>query len=402
MYQINDSVVFVRGEKNGAIYDFNTNKVFSVNAEACDLILKLIDQESKFSQEEIKYISLLSANNLYNNNYAPNEYMPDEIMDTGLSLVWLEITQNCNLKCLHCYEGEHHHSSPSEEVMPLSKWKDIIDDLKIKNVERIVVIGGEPCLHKNINEILLHLVDSKINTTLFTNGTLFTEELLSIVIENKLKVKTSLYGHTAAIHDKITNQDGSFDKLVNAIKILISRDVQIDIAVVAMKENQDYLDDIRKFIIALGIKYRKHDIIRNVFGGTQSRHAPDKLEVVKQSKFSNPGFYCSKVQFNKNISQNSCWHGKFAITDTGDVIPCVFERNIKYGNVLKQSIDEILNSIKLKENWSRSFDLINICKGCEFRFACKDCRPLGISVCGDINEKNPRCLYNPYTGMWGE
>ena len=34
MYEINKDVVFVKGYRNGAIYDFNTGKVFSVNHTA--------------------------------------------------------------------------------------------------------------------------------------------------------------------------------------------------------------------------------------------------------------------------------------------------------------------------------------------------------------------------------
>jgi radical SAM protein with 4Fe4S-binding SPASM domain len=399
LLQINDGVVFIRGAKNGAIYDFNTGKVFSVNSGACELIEKLtLHHNSGLSAEETAYISLLAANNLYDVGYTPVEYTPQPCADTVLSLVWLEITQRCNQQCLHCYEGDNHHSST--ETISLLEWERIIDYLK--NVERIVVIGGEPCLHKDIKAILLHLAKNRINTTLFTNGTAFTGELLDIIAENSIKVKTSLYGHRADIHDRITKVSGSFDTLISAIKTLVSRGVQVDIAVVAMKENQDYLEDIRKLIVDLGVKYHKHDIIRAVFGGTQNAHAPDKPEVLKQAQFSEPSFYCSKERFDRNVSHNSCWYGKIAITETGDVLPCVFERNIKYGNVLRDTLGEVLNSAALRENWFRCFDSIEVCKNCEFRFACKDCRPLGISRSGDINGKNPRCLYDPATGIWGD
>ena len=43
-----------------------------------------------------------------------------------------------------------------------------------------------------------------------------------------------------------------------------------------------------------------------------------------------------------------------------------------------------------------------VCKDCEYRFACKDCRPLAKSVDGCQNGKNPRCKYDPYTGNWNK
>jgi radical SAM protein with 4Fe4S-binding SPASM domain len=402
MHQLCHNIVFVQGFKNGAIYDFNTERVFWVNDLACKTIVKLIKVDNQFDEEELAYITELSKENLYDPYFIISEYLPIKDNKIALELAWLEITQTCNAKCVHCYQGNCH--TAAKNTLPIEKWKQVICKLKEKSVQRIVVIGGEPCTHKDIKEILLCLAEHEINTTLFTNGTLFDESLIQIIVDNSdyIKVKVSLYGHNAIVHDKITTIDGSFEKMVSNLKSLLEQGVQIDIAVVAMKENEEYLDDIRFFAENLGLRYSGYDVIRNVFGGTQNEHSPIKKDVIAKAKFSKPSFYTSKGQFDRNCHQNTCWYGKIAITETGDVLPCVFERNITYGNVLSSSIDEILNSSILKANWFRDFSYIHTCKDCEFRYACRDCRPLGISLNGNISGKNPRCLYNPYTGEWGE
>lgn len=65
---------------------------------------------------------------------------------------------------------------------------------------------------------------------------------------------------------------------------------------------------------------------------------------------------------------------------------------------------EILESSILKETWELTKDKVLVCKHCEYRYACFDCRPLaeGLS-CGKSysNAPYPRCTYNPYTGEWG-
>ena len=35
MFEINKDIIFVKGFTNGAIYNFNDNKVYSVNKSAC-------------------------------------------------------------------------------------------------------------------------------------------------------------------------------------------------------------------------------------------------------------------------------------------------------------------------------------------------------------------------------
>jgi radical SAM protein with 4Fe4S-binding SPASM domain len=88
--------------------------------------------------------------------------------------------------------------------------------------------------------------------------------------------------------------------------------------------------------------------------------------------------------------------------ENGDVIPCEFERNFKYGNIREYSINEILNKEETISKWNLNFDKIETCKDCEYRYACKDCRALGLSVCGSMTSKNPRCLYDPYQGVWND
>ncbi|CEQ18958.1 radical SAM/SPASM domain-containing protein [Paraclostridium sordellii] len=400
MYEINTDVIYIKGATNGAIYDFNTNNVYSINSIACNIIDKLTKEEKILLEEEKSYINLLIQNNLLNKDIKIDRYIPKIENNIDLSLVWLEVTQGCNLKCLHCYEGDIH--IPSKNVLNINEWKNIVDQLVELDVQNIVVIGGEPCVYKDIKELLLYLAKYNINTTLFTNATLIDEELRKIIIDNNINVKVSLYGHIAEIHDAITNKEGSFKALIDNIKYFVDKGVKIYISVVAMKENQEYQKEIEEFIKSLKVPYKGYDVIRNVFEGKQSMHTPDKEEIILSSKRNKPSFWTTKEQFNINYFRNTCWYGKLVITETGEILPCVFERNLSYGNINRQSIKDILNSKELRENWFRDFSKVNVCKDCEFRFACKDCRPLGISIKGSILDKSPRCTYNPYCGEWDD
>ena len=109
-----------------------------------------------------------------------------------------------------------------------------------------------------------------------------------------------------------------------------------------------------------------------------------------------------KERFEKALAHNTCWYGKFVVMPDGKIAPCIFERTMILGDLTKQTIQDVLKSDQLNYAWNYDFSKVNYCKDCEFRFACRDCRPLGLSTHNCIAEKNPRCLYNPYTGRWGE
>lgn len=398
MIEINKNVVFVQGALNGAIYDFNFNKVYSINEDACNIINKLKNNSSQYSDTEKNYIEVLKKNNLLSDAWVLKEYYPENKKDIELNLVWLEITQACNLRCVHCYEGDIHKASTKH--LSLDEWKKVIDEINELKVKRVVVIGGEPCCSNQLVDILEYLSKYKINTTLFTNGTLFNEKLFETIINNNISVKFSLYGHNEKIHDNITKVNGSFNKLINTVERLLAANIKVDIAVVAMKENQEYQNDIKQLIDKLGVKYNGYDVIRNVFGGTQNLHTPNKIEILKSSIMYKPYFTTAKKRFDELVQRNSCWYGKIVINEDGFVLPCVFERNITYGNIKEQSVIDIIKSDKLLEHWFLDYSKINTCCDCEYRFACKDCRPVAISVNGNIADKNPRCLYNPYKGIW--
>ena len=394
MFEINKNVVFVQGLKNGAIYDFNSGDIFSINKESCNVLNKII-KTRVLTKGELEYAQMLKDTNLLGE--AIKKYYPIE-PNRELDLCWLEITQLCNCKCVHCYEGNTHFSS--KQLLTVDDWKSVIDQLCCLGVKRVVVIGGEPCLYNYIETIVEYVSSKKIDTTIFTNGTCISNNLKEIILKQNIKMKFSLYGHCENVHDKITNLPGSFNKLVNNIEYFLKNDIDVTVAVVLMKENERFVNEIITFLKKIGVKKYRFDVIREVFGGTQNSHIPtiDNIKELAQRTCANfPKI--SKEKFDIAYYRNTCWNGKIVVSEDGNVLPCVFERNISLGNIKNSSIEEILYGEKTMECWNCTFDYIDECKDCEFRFACKDCRPLAFAS-GNKVGKNPRCTYNVARGEW--
>lgn len=124
--------------------------------------------------------------------------------------------------------------------------------------------------------------------------------------------------------------------------------------------------------------------------------------VVTKSRMANkkPKFKASKKQFEANNYRNTCWYGKCIVSTNGDIFPCEMERNYLYGNIRENSISNIIASNYVDDFWYWDFSKVDICNNCEFRFACKDCRPLAYAENGSMKEKNPRCKYDPIRGIW--
>ncbi len=78
--------------------------------------------------------------------------------------------QGCNLKCPYC------HSAP---LVPVKGGEAVDFDLVLAHLEKrdgwidgVVVSGGEPCLHKELSELLAAIKELGLAVKLDTNGTL--------------------------------------------------------------------------------------------------------------------------------------------------------------------------------------------------------------------------------------
>lgn len=125
--------------------------------------------------------------------------------------------------------------------------------------------------------------------------------------------------------------------------------------------------------------------------------------------------HCGKVNiqsFNTNlpkvleaINYNSCLYKKISIDINGNIkncpaLPCNF------GNLKNNTLKSALEQVDFKKYWNLNKDEIQICKDCEFRYICTDCRAyteLTHSNQSGLDISKPlKCGYDPYTGKWAE
>ena len=324
-----------------------------------------------------------------------NEARPPKITPV---YAWLELTDCCNLKCVHCY-GDFGFCQSVSRSLGKEDWKNVIDKISEHKEIGVQFIGGEPLAYSYFEELLIYAHEKGIKRIdIFTNATLFNDKLIDTVKKCNASVRVSLYGHNAETHDSITGKTGSFDLLVSNVKKLVEKNISVNTAVIIMRENDSCLDDIIKFIHSIGIAYNGYDVIRNTAHGKKNLHYVSNVDLLRPRYQCQPFFKTSRQEFVKHHFYNSCWSGKFAITANGDVIPCIFSRNHVCGNILKD--DESIIYHSLEKYWKTTKDDVETCKDCEYRYACHDCRPTAEGLTGNYLSKHARCTYDPYTGEW--
>ncbi len=111
--------------------------------------------------------------------------------------------------------------------------------------------------------------------------------------------------------------------------------------------------------------------------------------------------------FTLNISSyteaqhhNTCLNRKISIDTHGNIKNCPSMKE-SYGNIRDTTLREALGKPGFKKYWNINKDQIEVCKDCEFRYICTDCRAY-IEDPENIHSKPLKCGYNPFTCEWEE
>ena len=104
--------------------------------------------------------------------------------------------------------------------------------------------------------------------------------------------------------------------------------------------------------------------------------------------------------FTESHHHNSCLNRKISIDVEGNIKNCP-SMSQSFGNIKDTTLQEALDHPDFKKYWNVTKDQIAVCKDCEFRYICTDCRAY-IETPEDMYSKPLKCGYNPYTCEWEE
>lgn len=110
------------------------------------------------------------------------------------------------------------------------------------------------------------------------------------------------------------------------------------------------------------------------------------------------GFYLEAKHYN------SCLNKKISIDKEGNIKNCPSMPQ-SFGNIRDTTLENARNHPEFRKYWNLTKDSIEVCRDCEFRYICTDCRAYTeqTSISKGIDTSKPlKCGYDPYTGEWEE
>lgn len=146
-----------------------------------------------------------------------------------MSNAYIAVGYACNQKCSFCPCSENDYKQKALDIYEL---KNIVDDVKSKNVDNIVISGGEPTIHKILPELVSYILEKDININILSNSEKFSDEkffnkMLKIFDKNKVVVTTTIHSQNKNEHENINQTKGSFERTLKGLKNLSSAGIHI-------------------------------------------------------------------------------------------------------------------------------------------------------------------------------
>ncbi len=210
-----------------------------------------------------KYIPITNAAHKYAQAWIKRKRIP--------LYVGLFITQRCNLKCIYCFPDSP--SRQSEKEFSKEEIFRITDELYGLGTRYITILGGEPLLRKDFDEIVSYMANKKIVVETGTNGYFTRQRLKSL--KRLALVCHSIDGDEEG-HDKNRGK-GSYKKVIESIELCLANKIPVQLRAVFTKNNINCVGHLvklaKKYKTNLGLA--EEAIVRTENSGFST--SPDEL-----------------------------------------------------------------------------------------------------------------------------
>ncbi len=330
-------------------------------------------------------------------------------------IVQWDITNYCNLKCLHCRASDMLDTKGKD--LSYDEVIGILNDIyALSPNTALAMAGGEPLFRKDIKEILTYIKNNLkgMSVELLTNATLINKNNVGWLTELVNGFNISLEGASAEINDPIRGK-GAFNKTVEAIKLLVAKGANLAVRMTFFHQDEDEPEKLMRFIKGIGVKTFNFRYLvpvgranNQMIDAQQYKRLCERIwalgkELDMRIGFSDPfpellvnekraeeidtdaDLMCGKSVTGCSIAFTLLYMNPQAIVQFCPYFP-VFVEDAKKVNLSKIWYEnETFNIFR-----SHRSVLKGNCGNCEYKFACGGCRGAAYAM-GDCLGEEPRC-----------
>jgi radical SAM protein len=342
--------------------------------------------------------------------------------------IW-EVTQACDLACVHCRASAQPDRDPDE--LSTAEGKELIDQIAAWKVPVFVLTGGDPIKRPDLFELIGHARSAGVHISLTPSATpLLTREVIFRLKEAGLaRLAVSLDGASAGTHDSFRGMSGSFARTLNAVQWANEAGLPVQINTTFSRRNIGEIDAIVAlmeqlritlwsvfFLVPTGrgklndllsadefesVFERLHQLSKTASFDIKTTEAQHYRRFVLQKRVAErrEGI----VNMHANVSPDVIGRAPRGLNDgkgfvfishKGDVFPSGF-LPVSGGNIRGQKLETIYRESPLFLGLRDTSNLEGKCGKCEFKEICGGSRARAYSLSGNPYGAEPCCSYIP-------
>ncbi len=318
--------------------------------------------------------------------------------------VQFHITNRCNLRCRHCYEGAQRGIIEWE----LNEFKQAIEKLwacfsKWGVQGEISLIGGEPTLHPLFYKMVeyLHQRGDVTAISILTNGVYLDDSFINKMKDYNCFVQVSIDGNSQKQHDFIRG-DGTFSKTLTNARALSQAGIPVSAHCVLSRYTYPITEELFQVLDENGVSQLAFSRLVP-FGNAKSSDMLSSQELkdtysfirTMAQKYGNSGLHVAATRplwcTIDEMLGGFCPAGIQTITilENGDIMPCR-RLPIVIGNIKSDSFYRIWYTNSVLENL-RNREKIKQCNHCSYLKHCGGARCIAYATSGDYMAEDPQC-----------
>lgn len=342
-----------------------------------------------------------------------------DAIDLGrLADVYLFVTNDCNLRCSHCYVSSGEYVPPRE--MTTDEILRLVDQARELGASRFLITGGEPFMVRDIWDIIAHITAEQ-DLVVLTNGMFFHDRNLARLKESigrgRVSFQISLDGPNAELHNAIRGK-GAFERTIEAIPRVIAAGYEVAISTAVSQHTAAHMSEMTRLVGRLGA--RAHHILFMQEWGRAIDNKPELMippaqaaEILRQCvavgakigvTIDNDASLRVRIKGKRGRKTDlcSCGWDTLAVFSDGEVYPCVWlagAPGLECGSVLTQPLADIWRGSAVLDRVRHvSVQNREACSDCHLKFLCAGGSPcsshfasLAARGKGDLHAAEPYC-----------
>jgi len=337
-----------------------------------------------------------------------------------LLVIW-EVTQACDLACVHCRASAVPERHPSE--LDTGEGLRLLDEIKSFGNPLMVFTGGDPMKRPDLYELIRYSVKLGLRTNVTPSATpLLTPEVVDEFQRLGVsRLALSLDGHDAASHDGFRGVPGTFESVMRALRRAQQIGLETQIQTTVTRRNKPYLPEIAQlvrdvngtmwslfFLVLTGRALAGDDLTaeeyEEVFEFLYQLSKTTSFGVKTTEAMHYRRYVAQRIkdEHGAEPSASNLWRtagvsdgkGFVFISHTGDIFPSGF-LPVAGGNVRYDSLVDVYQNSGLFRILRDTHRREGKCGACEYVKVCGGSRSRAYALAGDMLAEDPRCVYQP-------